>query len=713
MSDIKEINGKYYDFGCKNESFLLTAKELKTLGIKNYYFMLRIDNPRVADIDPFKKNITSQEVSALMKEFHGNMWAFARTAVRLRTQSGIVPLCLHRGLAAAYWCFEHHFDFCLCEPRQTYKTTGLIAGPMLWSFQLTRDVEMHFFGKETKNTENNLGNLKEDIELLPEWMQFIKYFGEDDKVHKNRQSTKVFQNKQFNNNLHIYPKPASDQHAQSIGRGGTGSILYYDEIEHTPFFGTILTNSAPLFKTASDNAKSVGHPYCRCMSCTAGDLDTRVGREAAPIIKAMTPWSEKLYDMNEAEIQEYRDAYAESYRNSPEKRDRDVMDVFYMEYQYYQVRKDYNWVKEQYKLTGDKMGIRREILLQRLRGSTESPFAPEDIDFLISNMQKHSNDLIINHKWKFLLYPHGQGIRGGLPKEFDENIPYLVGIDPCAGEGNGDYFAITVVNPYNLKIAAEFKSKYLPGTEAVKLLVELVTQYIPKAVLIVEKNSMGCYLIQMICEETSIKHNLYWSKSKSELEELVTENEADYEIKKLSVKYKKYGTYTSPKVRNAMMSLLIEHVATCKEILNTEYLVDDICKLVKLPTGRIEAVKGEHDDAVMSYLHAMYIYYTGDNLEYFGIVKTEHPIWGLAQPDREEFEANINKPQFFSTENVMTYDQLVIEDLKRVESESKELVDRFDFVHDEYYKRQEDDPLNPYSQLTDISPSFFDEINNW
>ena len=40
LSDIKQINGQYYDFGTKNESFLITATELKQLGIKNYYFIL-------------------------------------------------------------------------------------------------------------------------------------------------------------------------------------------------------------------------------------------------------------------------------------------------------------------------------------------------------------------------------------------------------------------------------------------------------------------------------------------------------------------------------------------------------------------------------------------------------------------------------------------------------------------------------------------------
>ena len=34
---IKRINGKFYDFGTKNKSFLQLARDLKLLGIKNYY----------------------------------------------------------------------------------------------------------------------------------------------------------------------------------------------------------------------------------------------------------------------------------------------------------------------------------------------------------------------------------------------------------------------------------------------------------------------------------------------------------------------------------------------------------------------------------------------------------------------------------------------------------------------------------------------------
>jgi hypothetical protein len=710
MSDIKYINGKYYDFGCKNQSFLKTAFELKQLQVKNYYFMLEIINPRVADIDPFKPNISKEEVQALMMELKNNLWFYARSVAKLRSDAGVVQFELHRGLAASLWCFNNNLDACLCEPRQTWKTSGIIATTIGWSFQLSQNLNIHFFGKESENTKRNLATLKDDIDLLPNWLQFKRYLGDDGREKKTRQSTEILANNLFHNRLVIHPKPSSQSHAQGMARGASAAILYFDEIEHTPFFDELLSNSAPAFKTAADNARATGKKAARIFSSTPGNLDTREGMVALPIIKSMIPWTEKIYDMTEKELNEYKSAYRESYHSDENnKSNREVVDIFYLEYQYYQVRKTYEWVMEQYSLSGDKMAIRREILLQRLRGSTDSPIDPEDIEYLISNMVKSDHDIIINLKWRFRLYEHGQGTISGVKKDLDENIPYIVGIDPSGG-GGGDNVAITILNPYNLKIAAEFRSPYISGTDLCRVLVTLVNDYIPKAVIIPEKNSMGIYLIQMICDNTSIRENLYWSESARQLEGISEESSDDYELKLAAEQYKKYGTYLTKKVRDAMIHLLMQHIQECKQILCTEYLVDDICKLVRTSTGKIQAVAGEHDDSLFSYLHAIYIYYTGDNLPAFGIIKEDHPILGPIEDGLDNtivFKDTMSG--FFSTKDV-TYEEIALKDRIRMEEQIKYLVESNPNVYDEVYSNISKDE-NRYDNTVSIPSYYFDLVN--
>lgn len=715
MSDIREINGKYYDFGTNNKSFLQTAFELKELGIKNYYFMLEIKNPRIVDIDPFKKNITEQEVAALMQELKSNIWFYSRTVARIRSDAGIVHFALHRGLAAAIWCFEHRYDLCLNEPRQTWKTSGTIATIAAWAFQLSQNLKMHFFGKESENTKRNLATLKDDIDLLPEWLQFKRYMGEDGKAKKTQQSTEILKNKLFNNELIIHPKPTSKGHAQGMARGASAAMLYFDEIEHTPFFDELLSNSAPAFKTAADNARLAGLPFGRIFTTTPGNLDTREGMTALPIIQSMIPWTERIYDMTEAEILEYKSAYHDQYHADDSKeKTREVVDIFYLEYQYYQVRKDYQWVMEQYKLSGDKMAIRREILLQRLRGSTDSPISPEDIEYLISNMRKSDKDLLIDGKWRFRLYDHGasQSI-GGEVLPFDQRIPYIIAMDP-AGGGGGDNTAITIINPYNLKVAAEFKNPYISTTAAVRMLITLVNEYIPKGVVFPEKNSMGIAIIQMLAE-SSIRENLYWSDTDKQIERMAEESPEEFQMRVAADEWRRYGVFTSGKTKKMMFEILFRHVAECKQILNTEYLVDDMCKLVRkrTPAGgtTISAVQGEHDDCVMSYNIGMYLYYTGDNLEIFGINNKEHPILGAIEIDNE---GNLGEKDymggFFSTENV-SFESIVIEDMARVEEETKYMVEKLSFVSDSVYSRK-NNRNDPLDDSVDLQPGFFDMLNS-
>ena len=74
-------------------------------------------------------------------------------------------------------------------------------------------------------------------------------------------------------------------------------------------------------------------------------------------------------------------------------------------------------------------------------------------------------------------------------KILNRNTPYLVGID-CSTGTNGDNNAITIINPYTLEPDAEFECSYIGETQY-ELLIKELSKVIPKAVIIIERNSVG------------------------------------------------------------------------------------------------------------------------------------------------------------------------------------------------------------------------------
>ena len=426
----------------------------------------------------------------------------------------------------------------------------------------------------------------------------------------------------------------------------------------------------------------------------------------------MIPWTERMYDMSDYEIQEYKKAFIDDYNESNKNNEREVVDMIYIEYQYYQLRRDYNWVLKQFTLSGDKNEVRREILLQRIRGSNANPISPENINYLVSNMRKASHDLLIDGKWLIKIYDHGLGVSFGVYKELDENIPYLVGIDPAGGDSiQGDNFAITIVNPRNLMVAAEFKSPYLTSTNALKLITHLIDDYIPRAVLCIERNSVGQYLIQMLAD-THIKNNLYWNqKKKNELDALVEHNPLDNNaLREISMVTQKYGQYLSVKVRAAMFEKLFEIVDEDISLLTTEYLVNDICSLIRFPTGKIAADNGEHDDSLMSYLHAIYVYFTGDNLPFFGIYKEQYPVFANhVEPEEDKTVETLNKA-IDNSKNKKGFDIImagVPYAISQREAQLEEL-SRLSFIYDPIKVNRSE---SNEDDLVSINPWFFESLN--
>ena len=147
-----------------------------------------------------------------------------------------------------------------------------------------------------------------------------------------------------------------------------------------------------------------------------------------------------------------------------------------MEYSYTQIGLTNEWFKEISNKIGNMITVRREILLQRLRGSSNSPYDRDDLDKIIELAKRPIKSILLNKYYRLDIY-----------EELNRGIPYIVGID-CSNGTNGDSNAISVINPYTTALVAEFECSYVGDIEWMKCIVELVSRYIPRAIVCIERN---------------------------------------------------------------------------------------------------------------------------------------------------------------------------------------------------------------------------------
>ena len=235
MSRLRRIKGKLYDTGTKNTTFLKVARDLKTLGIKNFYFMLELNDPSLIDIDPYAENLTLDQISRIMNECTRNVWYYLREVCRIPQQGGVpCHFKANRGNVASIWCTLHGIDSWLCLPRQQGKTVSILA-LLSWMYSFgTNDSKFIFINKDGDNAKSNLQILADIIECLPYYLHFEQVFEEDTstpgkmKVTKAKKNATSIKHPVTKNQIITKASAASYTKALSMARGMTSPILHFD-----------------------------------------------------------------------------------------------------------------------------------------------------------------------------------------------------------------------------------------------------------------------------------------------------------------------------------------------------------------------------------------------------------------------------------------------------------------------------------------------------
>ena len=661
MSNVIRIGDKYYDFGTKNKSFLITAQELKTLGIKNYYFMLEVKNPQfgVQDLDPHDPKLSPEDIGRIILECKQNPWYFFREVARVPVSgAGSVPPILLRPSTAAIWCFMNSIDFLLCQPRQTYKSTWCtIILEYMFLFEYN-NVSIPLLHLKLERALKSAEQLRDYICALPKymnpWSRRTKLPG-----------TKSLKYDEHTMSIVPLASADSDVKAGDLLRGMTLYGAMFEEWEYLQHFMSIMEGGTPAIISAREIGRKNNLRTCIMMLSTPGNLETEEGRAAQKMIDMTPPFNEQMYDFTDKEKEDFFSGVTHINKDGqPEQVTR-----LYIEFNYVQCRKTEDWKREQYNEARSKGKIDeylRGVLMMRYRGADAVLFEQADIDYIQQHVKEPDHVIFLMKKYNLYCYNHKieyPDITSNTPY-FDTQIPYLIGND-VAGGGDGDNTTFCIVHPYTLEVVGELTSPYIGTLDHMRLIVELA-KLIPRGVFCLETNSIGKAIVDFI-QESQLEARFYHDPQLDITKNAIMKETNESVIMKQRAHQKKYiGTYVSAKTRDNMIKLLIRYVHEYRYLINTKYLVKDILALERKKNGRVEASNGEHDDMVMAYLHTLYVLHYGSQLNRFGIDKTkctyEKVYDVLREYDETTTEETVNNVVPYKDENAfenqLMYDQI-------------------------------------------------------
>ena len=262
-------------------------------------------------------------------------------------------------------------------------------------------------------------------------------------------------------------------------------------------------------------------------------------------------------------------------------------------------------------LEHDAVKIKREVLLQRIRGSSDSPFNENDLNDINDNRKAPVEEIVLSKMFVMYVY-----------EKIDPTVPYLIGVDPATGTGiKSDNTSIMVVDPFTLHSVANLVTPYTDPVETAGLIVELVKNHIPMGLVIIERNSLGSGVIAIL-GRTEISNRLYYNREKIIQETGEDKMDKSGYVNSEPELRRYWGLYTAEKNRAVMTKELLTYaVEQHKDRFVSRELIDDLNNLIQKPSGRIEARSGYHDDVVMSYLLALYVYEFDKYLYQWGIIK--------------------------------------------------------------------------------------------
>jgi hypothetical protein len=550
-----------------NKSFLKVYHLLKEKGIKNCTFFLELLDPTLEFVDPRDEdNLSEDTKQRIIVECTLNPWYFIRECVMIPT-SGLVRYELNLGNLAFTWAVLMHLSVFMVLPRQTGKTFAA-AVVILWiTYFGGRNTESMLYAQTDSNLDNNFGRIRSLRQSLPNYLNFHH-------PKKDRDGAKFVQFTALGNKILRQAPKKSKTAADSVGRGFSTPIVWYDEFAFIPNIFTQYTASVLAQSTVAKTAQANGLPNSVMMTTTSAFLNTDEGRFAYNFLNDCLEFEETFYNLSRSEILELM-------KNNSRKM------FLRIEYPYWELGKDDTYFKEQATLLGwVKDSVDREIYCRWKEVDVYHPLGQEIVALLESNIHKPVKTIIVNNIYRVKFYKD--------PSQIDYKIQYIIGGDTANNVGE-DYSALVIIDPRNYEVVATVRTNMYSTMLFARLIISLMKNFFYNSILILERNLNGATILDRIMEEDLTLFRRIYSSTK---------------------KPDELGITTVTKSRTLLYNQVLKlAVDDSYNLIHDKTIIDEIKGLIKTRSGRIDHPPGGHDDTLISYLFARWFLIYGEHIE--------------------------------------------------------------------------------------------------
>ena len=272
------------------------------------------------------------------------------------------------------------------------------------------------------------------------------------------------------------------------------------------------------------------------------------------------------------------------------------------------------------------LAVKREILLEWTYATNVSPFTEEELD-LLSHYAKNPE----NKESHIYLDDYKINIVSEFKNLFYKS--WVLSIDIASGLSQ-DSSAFTLIDPLTYKPVMIFNSNKIGVIEFADFIEKFVLTYVPNAVVIPERNNNGIPFLERLLK-SNISSNLFYEEKNVSIETKV-EKKAMYKNRGIKSKTKTfvYGFNTTGTSRLKLFENLRVIINERPDLINNEYLFDEIRTLERKKTGKIEHSSSSHDDTLMAFL----IGYTTlvDNVNINKFIKVVGDETSLSEENRKK-----------------------------------------------------------------------------